>query len=101
MPRVLLFPVGENPRDVTITAGLESMQELVGGYIENVTLEEGVGLICNEEGQLLGLAPNRAVKEIRQVICGNFFVSRYNDAGETVDVTDADIKKYAERFPRV
>lgn len=98
MPRILLFPVKAAPKVMDIAGGLEPMQSLVGGYIENVTLEEGVGLICNEEGKLKGLPANRYVEELADTIRGPFFISRYNDEGETVDVTPADIKKYTEKF---
>lgn len=100
MPRVLLFPVSGDPQDMKIDKGLQAMQDLVGGYIENVTLEDGVGLICNEEGKLQGLPKNRRVAELNDVIRGPFFISRYNEEGETVDVTDGDVAKYSGRFPR-
>lgn len=100
MPRILLFPVKKDPEIVVIAAGLKPMQDIVGGYIENVTLEDGLGLICNEEGRLTGLPPNRWVDELEDVVRGQFFISRYNDEGETTDITDADIKKYKEKYPR-
>jgi hypothetical protein len=100
MPKVLLFPVNEDPKVVDLANGLKPMQDVVGGYIENVTLEEGIGLICNEEGRLQGLPLNRPVPEVNDVIRGPFFISRYNDEGETVDLSAADIKKYSKRFPR-
>lgn len=37
---------------------LEAFQEAVGGYIETVTIQDGVVIICNEEGRLMGLEPN-------------------------------------------
>jgi hypothetical protein len=98
MPRVLLFPVKAEPKVMDIAAGLDPMQSLVGGYIENVTLEEGVGLICNEEGKLKGLPLNRYVAELSDTIRGPFFISRYDDEGATIDVTPEDIKKYTEKF---
>jgi hypothetical protein len=98
MPKVLLFPVKAAPQVLDIAKGLKPMQALVGGYIENVTLEEGVGLICNEEGKLKGLPLNRRIPEINDTIRGPFCISRYNDEGETVDVTPEDIKKYTEKF---
>ena len=36
---------------------LEGLQALVKGYIETVTFEDCV-VICNEEGLILGMAPN-------------------------------------------
>ena len=38
--------------------GLETFQGLVGGYIENVYLENGLILVANEEGLLIGLPAN-------------------------------------------
>jgi hypothetical protein len=46
---------------------LEAFQKAVGGWIEAVTLEEYVLIICNEEGRLRGLAFNCKV-------CGIGFV---------------------------
>ena len=37
---------------------LERLQEIVGGYIEAVTLAEDFVIVCHEEGRLRGLAPN-------------------------------------------
>jgi hypothetical protein len=98
MPKVLLFPVKAPPQVLDIAGGLDPMQALVGGYIENVTLEDGIGLVCNEEGKLTGLPLNRRIPEIHDTIRGPFFISRYNEEGETVDVTPEDIQKYTEKF---
>lgn len=99
MPRILLFPVGKDPEVVTIAAGLKPMQDIVGGYIESVTLETGLGLICNEEGKLTGLPANRWVSELEDVVRGPFFISRYNEEGEAGDVTDDDVTAYQKRYP--
>ena len=40
---------------------LEAFQEAVGGYIETYSLAEGVCIICNEEGKLLGLPYNMSI----------------------------------------
>ena len=37
---------------------LQSLQKLVGGYIETVSLPRGICMIVNEEGKLQGLQPN-------------------------------------------
>ncbi len=42
----------------TIDNDLETLQDLVGGYIETVTLPGRIVMIVNREGKLLGLAPN-------------------------------------------
>jgi|TARA_R100000935_G_scaffold10727_2_gene21420 hypothetical protein len=43
---------------------LESMQKLVGGYIEMVHLNDGQVLVCNEEGLLYGLPFNINASEL-------------------------------------
>lgn len=43
---------------------LEAFQEFVGGYIETVTIENDVVVICNEEGRLKGMAPNVTIRGI-------------------------------------
>ena len=40
---------------------LEAFQEAVGGYIETYPLAEGVCIICNEDGKLLGLPYNMSI----------------------------------------
>ena len=37
---------------------LETMQKTVGGWIETVTLDRQVVIVCNEEGRIRGMQPN-------------------------------------------
>lgn len=75
---VFIKEPGKVPRHVNISATLENLQKVVGGYIETVTLADDFVVICNEEGRLLGLEPCCEV-------CGiNFvgpviFAGRYGD----------------------
>jgi hypothetical protein len=100
--RVLFFPVGGSA-EVRHVEGdtLRAFQKLVGGYVEGMNLEDGLQLICNEEGKLTGLPPNRHVQAVGDVILGPFVVSRHDAQGEAVDVTDADVEKYRDAFSRV
>ena len=41
-----------------VSDSLENLQKTVGGYIETVTLDNGVVLICNEEGRLRNMPYN-------------------------------------------
>lgn len=50
---------------------LEALQEVVGGYIETLTIRNGLVMVCNEEGKLNGSKPNRFVKG--DLIYGDFF----------------------------
>lgn len=76
---VLKVRPGHRPERITIPHTLEAMQRLVCGSIEAIyPYEDMVALVCNEEGKLLGMEPNRAVRneagEIQDIICGTFFV---------------------------
>ena len=59
---VLLVEPNKYPKMIEIDDTLEAMQEVVGGDIEEyMPFEDEVAIICNEEGKLIGLPPNRAV----------------------------------------
>lgn len=71
---------------------LETLQELVGGYIEVVNISEKHCFISNEEGKLLGLPVNRkATTLLRNLsntsdyIVGDVLVAGVNE-DEFVDV---------------
>ena len=53
---------------------LKALQEIVGGYIETVTMTSDAVIICNEEGRLMGLPDNCS-------ICGVNFVGTIIAAG--------------------
>lgn len=76
---VLLVEPGKAPKLITIKDELEAYQEMVGGYIEVLyPFEDEVGIICNEEGKLVGLPPNRAMfnedGKAYDIIAGKFLV---------------------------
>lgn len=59
---VLLVEPNKYPKMIEIDDTLEAMQEVVGGDIEEyMPFEDEVAIICNEEGKITGMVPNRAV----------------------------------------
>ncbi|MCR5056026.1 MAG: DUF3846 domain-containing protein [Clostridia bacterium] len=102
--KVLVVRPGERPFETEIDRNLESMQELVGGYIEQVCpFNDDVSLICNEEGKIYGLTPNRALRteegEIFDVIAGTFFIAYSPSDSENFESLPDDLsKKYTEYF---
>ena len=77
--KILVVGPGKHPYTQEIKGDLASMQAVVGGLIQAVyPFQEQVALICNEEGKLLGLPPNRVLRDdkgrIYDVICGTFFL---------------------------
>ncbi len=65
--RVIVKEPGKNPEARTVSNTLEALQELVGGYIEHVPLALNMGILCNEEGKIMGMQENCR-------ICGEIFV---------------------------
>ena len=100
---VLKVCPGCRPEVITIAHTLEDMQLTVGGSIQAVyPYEDPVAIVCNEEGKLLGMEPNRAIcdsdtGEIVEIICGTFFI-----CGLTTDdfasLTAKQIQYYTKLF---
>ena len=101
--RVLLIEPDAYPKAVSIDGGLKSMQDLVGGLIQAIyPFEDPVAIICNEEGKLEGLEPNRALRhpETRQVydiICGSFFICGLGE-DDFISLSPELMKKYEQEF---
>ena len=77
--KVLYIEPMKTPKIVEIDGDLESMQNLVGGYIEEyMPFEDEVAIVCNDEGKINGLEPNRGIfdkeGELQDIICGSFFI---------------------------
>lgn len=53
-----LIRVIKNGKWTAIKNTLEAFQEAVGGYIETITIFDGIVLVCDEEGALKGRTPS-------------------------------------------
>ena len=92
MKKAFVYRVGETPAVENIDDSLKGLQDLVGGYIECVyPFDKEYILVCNEEGKINGLEPNRVVHG--DPICGNFFVIKDGEDGEFADVDEADFEE--------
>lgn len=89
----LMVPVRGEIRRVEVKNELKALQETVGGYIETLTLAEGVVLICNEEGKLLNMEPNTHFYTIN----GEFLLVGVNGE-EFGDLTEKQMKQLEEMF---
>ena len=102
--RAIIVEPRKKPVVQDIGSGLEAMQKIVGGSIQAVyPFDEPVALLCNEEGKLLNLPLNRALRddagEVYDIVAGTFLLcaappDRNNFAG----LTDQQVKTYLERF---
>ena len=105
--KILLLRPNELPVSTDIEGTLKSMQTIVGGYIQAIyPFEESVALICNEEGKLLGLEPNRLLRypesgAVYDVIAGTCFLcSAPPDSENFESLTSDQIQHYTELFSR-
>ena len=101
--RALLVKPEVSPRDVNIDNSLESLQHAVGGTIQIIyPFKEPVGLICNDDGKLLGLPENRCLidddGEVYDVICGDFLIVGLVDNGDFVDLSPELVFSFKKRF---
>ena len=102
--KVLVVEPMKPPCRAEIDGSLESMQKLVGGYIEAVyPFEDPVALVCNEEGKLMGLPPNRLLRnengEPYDFIAGTFFVAGLSE-DSFASLPEEYAKKYEKLFGR-
>lgn len=96
--RVIIVRPGEPPEETVVSNKLKTFQGIVGGYIETMHLEDGVILVCNEEGKLKPLPPNTYVPECSDVIAGTFFLTHYGGEGYFISLTDEQVTRNLARF---
>ena len=100
--KVLFVPVGKSPEVKTIVNELKPMQELVDGYIEVLGVDMSCSIVCNEEGKLLGLRPNRIAMRNGMpidVIAGDFFITADNpETGDFISLTDEQIDYFTKLY---
>lgn len=102
---ILVVEPGTPPRAAAIDHNLSSMQEVVGGLIQAIyPFDEQVALICNDEGKLMSLPPNRVLRhpasgEIYDVVVGTFFLCAAPADSENFEsLTEEQIQRYTKYF---
>ena len=99
---VLMVEPGKAPYETQIGDDLQSMQALVGGYIQAVyPFEQSVALVCRESGKLDGLPLNRTLcdadGDIYDIVAGNFFIVGLSESDFT-DLPHELAEQFAEQF---
>ena len=99
---VLMVEPGKAPYEMQIGSDLQSMQALVGGYIQAVyPFEQPVALVCNEYGKRDGLPFNRALRDsdgdIYDIVAGKFFIVGLGESDFT-DLPHELAERFAEQF---
>lgn len=92
--KIIVKKVGEPHRVEIVKDEYATYNNLVGGYIEVVTLDKGVLMVCNEEGKLDGLEPNLILPH--DIIVGDIFFCSQKGP-DFASLTDAQIS-YVEKL---
>ena len=94
---VLIVEPEKAPRMASITGDLNSLQQVVGGYIEAVyPYDDPVAIVCHEEGKLIGLPLIRKLEDY-DIIAGTFIVCGLGE--EDFDSLTPELaEKYREKF---
>jgi hypothetical protein len=103
--QVVVVEPMKKPYRKTIPNTLESMQEIVAGYIEILPFgktETGgnLAITLNEEGKLVNLPFNRKVngKGFSDILVGTFFITAFNMQGDNISLNDIQCEKMIKRF---
>lgn len=101
---VLVVEPEKVPYVKEIDPGLQSLQAEVEGWIQAVyPFDDPVALICNEEGKLMGLPLNRALRDdngaIYDIVAGTFLITGLSE-DNFASLTPEQVKKYERQFRR-
>lgn len=91
-----------------IDGSLESMQNIVGGTIQALYPFDNpeVALVCNDDGKLLGLPLNRALRDkagnIYDIVAGTFFIcAAPANSDDFQSLTDDQLKFYMDMYSNI
>lgn len=94
---VVIVKPNEEPVAEVIPNTLEALQKIVGGYIEMIPIRGKFYLVCNEEGKILGLPPNRNIGF--DVVAGTFLlVKEEPGTGDIRSLTPDEVVMAVDMF---
>ena len=102
MIRVLKVAPGEKPEIVTLENELSALQRAVSigtdyvGLIEIIQVSKEVCILCNEEGKLNGLKPNRRIGN--DILCGVFYLTGQTKDGDLASLPESAMQMCMKRF---
>lgn len=102
----------KKPCKCTLQNELKELQKAVSieaeqtGLIEIIEIGDELGyqgeyvcLLCNEEGKLINLPPNRRVGN--DIICGTFYITGQNEYGDLASLSKVAIEYYKKYFEKI
>ena len=103
---VLMIEPGKAPRRLEVGPSPVGVPGAVGGFIQILyPFSEPVALVCNEEGKLLRLPANRALRDesgaVYDIVCGTFFLCGAPPDSDTLEgLTEEHVSRYEQHFAR-
>ena len=103
--KVLMVEPGKAPVVTTLKNDLRSLQKAVSigadsvGLIEIIGIDDDVCILCNEEGKLIGLEPNR--RFYNDVLVGVFYIVGEDGEGNLTSLPQKSIDYYTEYFSKI
>ena len=99
---VLAVLPGKAPERMELDGSLESMQKFVGGTIQALyPFSDPVAIVCNDDGKLMGLEHNRALRDddgnIYDILCGPFFICGLG-VEDFASLSEELLQKYTRLF---
>ena len=99
---VLAVLPGKAPERMELDGSLESMHKFVGGTIQAVyPYSDPVAIVCADEGKLMGLEHNRALRDeagnVCDILCGPFFICGLGDEN-FASLPEELLQKYTRLF---
>ena len=101
MTVVACYP-GKTAQVIEIDGSLESMQQFVGGYIEEICpFSDPVAIVCNEEGKINRMELNRALYTedgtMFDIVAGPMFICSLGEEDFT-SIQGELLEKYLEKY---
>lgn len=106
--RAILVKAHVDPKEIVIPNDYRFWQKLVGGLVQCIyPFDDSVAVICNDEGKLLHMEPNRNIlgadDRVLDTINGDFLIFNYGELeddtdGEFIDMTDKQVAKYLDYY---
>lgn len=101
---VVVVEPGQKPYKKTIKNDLTKLQQEVDGYIEVLCpFKDRVAIVCNEEGKIVSMTPNRALFDdngrVYDVISGTFLIVGLGEEN-FISLTEKQIESFIEIYKR-
>ena len=100
--KVLKVEPKKLPEVCELVNELDALQKAVSigadyqGLIEILYINERICILCNEEGKLIGLEPNRRIRN--DILCGVFYVTGQDEEGNLTSLSDDEIETFKSVF---